>query len=163
MKRLFQISCFILLFLLITFNAHARLVKYELDLESKKIDKTGKPVDSITINGSIPGPVLEFTEGDYAVLKVNNKMDVDTSIHWHGLLVPPKMDGVPYVSFPPIKPHSSYLYHFPIRQAGTYWYHSHTRLQEQKGLYGAIVIHPKKKVIEADREEVVGVPIAYHR
>lgn len=152
----FYFRYFLLMALCIFTNpGFARIIQYKLDLESKTINKTGKAVESITVNNSIPGPTLEFTEGDYAVIKVNNKMDVDSSIHWHGLLVPPEMDGVPYVSFPPIKPHSFYLYHFPIRQAGTYWYHSHSGLQEQKGLYGAIVIHPKEKKIKADREEVV--------
>lgn len=155
MRRIhFKILLF-LAFLSVSAIGQARIVKYELDLESKKMNLTGKAVESITVNNSIPGPVLEFTVGDYAVIKVNNKMDVDSSIHWHGLLLPPEMDGVPYVSFPPIKPHSSYLYHFPIRQSGTYWYHSHTGLQEQKGLYGAIAIHPKNETIEADSDEVV--------
>jgi FtsP/CotA-like multicopper oxidase with cupredoxin domain len=94
----------------------------------------------MTINGGIPGPTLRFREGDIARIRVHNKMSVETSIHWHGLLVPPGMDGVPYVSFPPIKAGATFTYEFPIRQSGTYWYHSHTSLQEQSGVYGSIVI-----------------------
>ncbi|MBD3379413.1 MAG: multicopper oxidase domain-containing protein [Candidatus Omnitrophica bacterium] len=121
-------------------TAFAKTVEYELTLEARTVNITGRDARAMTINGGIPGPVLRFRKGDIARILVHNKMDVDTSIHWHGLLVPPDMDGVPYVTFPPIKAHSTFTYEFPIRQTGTYWYHSHTRLQEQKGVYGAFVI-----------------------
>lgn len=96
----------------------------------------------MTINGTIPGPTLRFQEGDTARIRVENRMDVETSIHWHGILVPPGMDGVPEISFPAIQPGATFTYQFPIRQSGTYWYHSHSHLQEQRGVYGAIVIQP---------------------
>jgi CopA family copper-resistance protein len=109
----------------------------------------------MTINGTIPGPTLRFREGDTARIHVHNKMKVDSSIHWHGILVPPGMDGVPYVSFPPIEPNTTFTYEFPIRQSGTYWYHSHTSLQEQSGVYGSIVIEPERSSIKSDRDYVV--------
>jgi len=122
----------------------AEIIEYDLTIARQTVNITGKERPAMTINGGIPGPVIEFTEGDYAVLRVHNKMDVPTSVHWHGLLVPPDMDGVPYVTYPPIAVNSTFVYKFPIRQAGTYWYHSHSGLQEQKGVYGQIVIHPRK-------------------
>lgn len=121
----------------------ATTVEYELTIGRQEIDITGRPTEGMTINGTIPGPVLRFTEGDQARIRVTNTMAADTSIHWHGLLVPPGMDGVPYVSFPPIKPGATFTYEFPIRQSGTYWYHSHSALQEQSGVYGGIVIEPR--------------------
>ncbi len=135
--------------------ARAVLVTCDLTLARRAVDITGKPAAGMTVNGSIPGPTLTFTEGDTARIRVHNTMDVDTSIHWHGLLVPPGMDGVPYVSFPPIAPGATFTYEFPIRQSGTYWYHSHTNLQEQSGVYGAIVIRPRGAVPDADRDFVV--------
>lgn len=122
----------------------AATVEYDLKIEEVMVNFTGRERPAMTINGGIPGPVIEFTEGDDAVLKVHNAMDVPTSVHWHGILVPPDMDGVPFITYPPIKPHSTFTYRFPIRQAGTYWYHSHSKLQEQSGVYGQIVIHPRR-------------------
>jgi len=136
----------------------AATVDYDLTIARQQVDITGRAAAAMTINGGIPGPVLRFTEGDLARIRVHNTMDVDTSIHWHGVLVPPGMDGVPLVSFPPIAPGTTFTYEFPIRQSGTYWYHSHTRLQEQQGVYGAIVIAPAKsqpQTVSADREAVV--------
>ncbi|MBX3039211.1 MAG: multicopper oxidase domain-containing protein [Bdellovibrionaceae bacterium] len=125
----------------------AKTVRYELVVEQKSMNLSGKKtVDfALTVNGSIPAPTLEFTEGDEAEILVINKFPKDeVSIHWHGLLLPPEMDGVAYVNTPPILPGQSHLFKFPIRQHGTYWYHSHTNVQEQKGVYGAFIIHPKK-------------------
>lgn len=129
--------------------------EYSLVIGYKTVKYTGHDVMAMTINGSVPGPVLRFREGDTARIHVQNKMDVETSIHWHGVLVPPGMDGVPFVSFPPIAPGATFTYEFPIRQSGTYWYHSHTGLQEQKGVYGSIVIEPVTHSIKADRDYVV--------
>ena len=106
----------------------------------------GRLKPAIAINGTIPAPTLNFMEGDTAVIYVHNKMKEETSIHWHGLLLPNVEDGVPYLTTPPIKPGTTYTFSFPIIQNGTYWYHSHTGLQEQVGLYGAIVIYPKNAV-----------------
>ncbi len=143
------------LVLLVPPPARAAVVTYDLTLSRQAIDITGKSAMGMTVNGGIPGPTLTFTEGDTARIRVHNNMDVDTSIHWHGLLVPPGMDGVPYVSFAPIAPGTTFTYAFPIRQSGTYWYHSHTNLQEQSGVYGAIVIHPRSAAPAADRDYVV--------
>ncbi len=129
--------------------------EYTLTIDTKELIIGGKKIQVITINDLFPGPVLRFTEGDVARIHVVNKLKEETSIHWHGILVPPNMDGVPFVSFPPIKPGTSFTYEFPIRQSGTYWYHSHSHLQEQSGLYGAIVIEPKEKKIKYDREYVI--------
>ncbi|MBU0480295.1 MAG: multicopper oxidase domain-containing protein [Proteobacteria bacterium] len=121
---------------------NAATVEYDLAIVEQEINFTGHPEMGMTLNGGIPGPTLRFTEGDLARIRVSNRMGVDSSIHWHGLLVPPGMDGVPLISFPPIRPGATFTYEFPIRQSGTYWYHSHTNLQEQRGVYGAIVIEP---------------------
>lgn len=139
----------------VVIQAHAALVEYELTIAHQTLNVTGTPVEAITVNGQLPAPTLFFTEGDVARIHVHNAMDVPTSVHWHGMLVPPNMDGVPYVSFPPIKPHTTFTYEFPIRQNGTYWYHSHTALQEQKGLYGSIVICAENEEPVADRDEVI--------
>ncbi len=116
-------------------SPQAATIEYELTIEQKEVNFTGKAVPAMTINGGIPGPTLTFKEGDLARIQVHNRMNVETSIHWHGLLVPPEMDGVPNISFPPIAANTTFTYEFPIRQSGTYWYHSHTNLQEQRGLW----------------------------
>jgi FtsP/CotA-like multicopper oxidase with cupredoxin domain len=144
---------FIILFTHI--QAQAGTVEYELSIAQQEVNITGKSTRGMTINGTIPGPTLRFQEGDVARIHVHNKMSVETSIHWHGVLVPPDMDGVPYVSFPPIEPGMTFTYEFPIRQSGTYWYHSHTSLQEQRGVYGSMVIEPRQKGIQTDRDYVV--------
>lgn len=133
----------------------ARTVEYHLTIAQQRLNITGQPAQAMTINGGIPGPVLRFTEGDTARIQVKNAMNVSTSVHWHGILLPPGQDGVPNISFPPIEPGATFTYTFPIRQSGTYWYHSHTNLQEQSGVYGAIVIEPRHARKMADREHVV--------
>ncbi|MFA5963798.1 MAG: copper resistance system multicopper oxidase [Sphingomonas sp.] len=111
---------------------------------------------AIGINGTVPAPLIRLREGQNVRLEVINDLDEDSSIHWHGLLVPPQFDGVPGVSFPGIRPRSSYLYEFPIRQNGTYWYHSHSGMQEQLGHYGPIVIDPADaEPVGFDREHVI--------
>ena len=133
----------------------AKTVTYDLTIAEQQVNFTGKPVPAMTINEGIPGPTLHFVEGDFARIKVHNQMTVETSIHWHGLLVPPGMDGVPLISFPPIAPGTTFTYEFPVRQNGTYWYHSHTSLQEQSGVYGSIVIQPQQQQLAVDRDYVV--------
>jgi CopA family copper-resistance protein len=135
--------------------AQAAIVEYDLVIAQQEVNITGKTVWAMTINGDIPGPTLRFKEGDIARIHVHNRMSVDTSIHWHGVLVPNEMDGVPYVTFPPIRPGAAFTYEFPIRQSGTYWYHSHTSLQEQGGIYGSIVIEPFQANFRLDRDYVV--------
>jgi len=129
--------------------------EYTLTLKQEKVNKAGKEVMGMTINGSIPGPTLEFTEGEYAVIYVKNEMDVETSIHWHGLLLPNFYDGVPYLTTPPIEPGHTLKYEFAIKQSGTYWYHGHTMLQEQVGVFGSFIIHPKKETLDYDKELVL--------
>ena len=129
--------------------------EYNLTIEKNKITLAGVTANGMTINGSIPGPTLEFNEGDLAIINVTNKMNEETSVHWHGLILPNFYDGVPYLTTPPIKPRTTFQYRIPINQSGTYWYHSHTMLQEQKGVYGSIVIQPKEKTLECDKDLVV--------
>ena len=100
---------------------------------------TGKSKHAIAINGSIPVPTLTFTEGDTAEMYVHNMLEEETSVHWHGVFLPNQVDGVPYLTQLPIKAHETFLYKFPVIQNGTYWYHSHTKLQEQSGMYGALI------------------------
>nr|WP_294988916.1 multicopper oxidase domain-containing protein [uncultured Sediminibacterium sp.] len=118
---------------------------YHLYVTDTVVNYTGKKANGVAINGSIPAPTLYFTEGDSVEIQVHNLMHMETSIHWHGLILPNEQDGVPYLTTAPIKAHSTHVFRFPIVQHGTYWYHSHTMLQEQSGMYGAIVIQPKEK------------------
>ncbi len=125
------------------------------------IDRTpfgfgGRRSVATTINGSVPGPLLRFREGERATIHVTNRLREDTSIHWHGLLVPNAMDGVPGVNFPGIHPGQTFVYDFPLRQYGTYWYHSHSGFQEQLGHYGPLIIDPSEpEPFQYDREYVV--------
>ena len=132
------------------------LVEYDLYIERTRLAVGGREGTAITINGTVPGPLLRFTEGDEAVIRVHNRLDEDTSMHWHGILLPPEMDGVPGVSFPGILAGQTFEYRFPILQNGTYWYHSHSGLQEQLGHYGPMVIHPAEAYPYAfDREYTI--------
>ena len=125
------------------------------------IANTSFPVDgklghAITMNGTIPGPLLRLKEGQNVRISVRNELDEDTSIHWHGVLLPFRMDGVPGISFPGIKPRSTFVYEFPIAQSGTYWYHSHSGLQEQVGHYGPLIFDPAEPdPVQYDREHVI--------
>ncbi|WP_288955454.1 multicopper oxidase domain-containing protein [uncultured Polaribacter sp.] len=137
-------------------NEEGRSIKeYNLTIEENEMTLAGVTVKGMTINGNIPGPTLEFNEGDLAIINVTNKMNEETSVHWHGLILPNFYDGVPYLTTPPIKPGTTFQYRIPINQSGTYWYHSHTMLQEQSGVYGSIIIHPKEKTLEYDKDLVV--------
>jgi CopA family copper-resistance protein len=116
----------------------------------------GRTGHAISINGTIPAPLIRLREGENVRLIVENHLDEDTSIHWHGLIVPFQMDGVPGVSFPGIRARSTFVYEFPLRQSGTYWYHSHSGLQEQVGHYGPMIIDPAgADPVEYDREHVI--------
>ncbi len=114
----------------------------DLVIERQKLRVDGKPADAITVNGSIPGPVIHMTEGKEVLIRVHNRMAESTSLHWHGMILPFTMDGVPGISYAGIAPGETFTYRFPVRQNGTYWYHSHTGLQEQLGHYGQLIIHP---------------------
>jgi len=121
-----------------------RIVVYQLYITDTTVNYTGRQRHAIAVNGRLPGPTLEFTEGDTAEIHVHNEMMMETSVHWHGLIVPNQYDGVSYLSAPPIRPMEEYVARFPLVQNGTYWYHSHTMLQEQVGLYGALIIHKRE-------------------
>jgi FtsP/CotA-like multicopper oxidase with cupredoxin domain len=145
---------------LLPWIASAEVKHFDLTIRNQPVNMSGKKEVnfSLTVNGGIPAPTLEFTEGDTAEIVVHNDLKnphEDVSLHWHGLLLPPLEDGVPFVNTPPIYPGESRTFRFPLRQSGTYWYHSHSMLQEQKGVYGAIVVHPKKQTIKADKDAVI--------
>jgi CopA family copper-resistance protein len=127
-----------------------------LEIARRKVDIAGGRASATLVNGTIPGPLLRFREGESVTLRVTNTMDETTSIHWHGLLVPFEMDGVPGVSFSGIAPRSTFTYQFKLRQSGTYWYHSHSGMQEQTGVYGPLIIDPTAPdPAPFDREHVV--------
>lgn len=125
--------------------AAQRVVHYDLYVTDTTVTFGGKEKSAIAINGSIPAPTLYFTEGDTAEIDVHNTLRTETSIHWHGLILPNEQDGVPYLTTAPIKAGTVHHYRFPVVQNGTYWYHSHTKLQEQSGMYGAFIIHKKEE------------------
>jgi CopA family copper-resistance protein len=130
--------------------------QFDLTIAETAVNFTGKPRLATTINGSIPAPVLRWREGDTITVRVTNRMAVPTSIHWHGIILPYQMDGVPGISYRGIAPGETFTYRFQVQQAGTYWYHSHTGFQEQTGMYGAIIIEPRGgEHIRADRDYVV--------
>ena len=129
---------------------------FDLGINYQKVNFTGRRRVATTINNGIPAPILRFKEGERVRLNVHNKLDIDSSIHWHGLILPTEMDGVPGLSFGGIKPDETFNYEFDVNQSGTYWYHSHSGFQEQTGMYGAIVIDPKEpEPFSYDREFVV--------
>jgi CopA family copper-resistance protein len=130
--------------------------EFDLRIGETPMNFTGSPRVAITVNGSVPAPTLRWKEGDTVTMRVANTLDEDASIHWHGILLPANMDGVPGLSFHGIRPGETYVYRFEVRQAGTYWYHSHSGFQEQRGLYGPLVIEPREpSPFKYDREHVV--------
>ncbi|MGP3658191.1 copper resistance system multicopper oxidase [Burkholderia gladioli] len=116
--------------------------EFDLAIARSSVEIGGRSRRATTVNGTLPGPVLRWREGDTVTLRVANRMDEASSIHWHGIVLPSNMDGVPGLSFDGIAPGSSYTYRFKVRQHGTYWYHSHSSLQEQTGVYGPLIIDP---------------------
>ena len=139
------------------FEPSGRVVEVDLEIAEQILSPAGTPVRALTINGTVPGPTLRFTEGDTARIHVHNRLkSEETSLHWHGLLVPNDQDGVPHLTTPPIAPGTTFTYEFPLRQSGTYWFHSHTGLQEQRGVLGSIVVEPRDGVLpKATREQVL--------
>lgn len=130
--------------------------EFNLTIAETPVNFTGAPRMATTINGSIPAPTLRWREGDTVTLRVTNRLRESTSIHWHGILLPYQMDGVPGISFQGIPPGETFVYRFEVKQTGTYWYHSHTGFQEQTGMYGAIIIESARgDSIQADRDYVV--------
>ncbi|MDU6158307.1 MULTISPECIES: copper resistance system multicopper oxidase [Acinetobacter] len=133
----------------------AAIKEYHLNINEQLVNVTGKPLKRITVNGKFTAPLLEFEEGDEAVIHVHNQLkNQDTSLHWHGLLLPGLMDGVPgFNGFKGIAPNGDFVYRFKVKQNGTYWYHAHSKGQEQDGLYGPLVIYPKGKIPVAAHEK----------
>ena len=130
--------------------------QFDLSIGSTPVNLTSRPAHAFTINGSLPGPILRWREGDTITLRVRNTLPSMTAIHWHGILLPANMDGVPGLSFHGIEPGGDYLYRFRVRQSGTYWYHSHSSLQEQAGVYGPLIIDPlEPEPFAFDRDYVV--------
>lgn len=121
-----------------------KVVRYDLYVSDTTVNFTGKSKRAIAVNGQIPMPTLSFTQGDTAEIHVHNKLKESTSLHWHGLILPNKEDGVPYLTQMPIKPGTTHVYRFPIVQNGTHWYHSHSGLQEQIGMYGSMILNKKQ-------------------
>ena len=138
-------------------SLQARAVsEFDLTIAKTPFSLGGKRGAATTVNGTIPGPLLRFKEGERAVIRVSNELKDTSSIHWHGLLVPPDMDGVPGLSFPGIASGSTFVYDFTLKQYGTYWYHSHSAFQEQTGIYGPLIIDPAEPDPNMyDREYVV--------
>ena len=140
-QKMLQIALLFLLF--IQSNIAQKVVRYDLYVQDTIVNFTGKSRRAIAVNGMIPMPTLTFTEGDTAEIYVHNKMKESTSLHWHGLWLPNTEDGVPYVTQMPIETNTTYLYRFPLIQNGTHWYHSHSGLQEQIGMYGSFIINKR--------------------
>ncbi len=141
-KKIIQVA----FFLIVTQPIFAQnTVRYDLYVRDTIVNFAGKSKRAIAVNGQIPMPTLTFTEGDTAEIYVHNELNENTSMHWHGLFLPNKEDGVPYLTQMPILPHTTHLYKFPIIQYGTHWYHSHSELQEQLGMYGAFIMNKKTK------------------
>ncbi len=130
--------------------------EFDLTIANTLVNVTGKERFATTINGSLPGPTLHWREGDTITLRVKNLLSEETSIHWHGIILPYQMDGAPKISFDGIAPGEAFTFRFKVQQSGTYWYHSHSEMQEQTGLYGAIVIDPATPdPVKADKDYVM--------
>lgn len=133
-----------------------RGTQFDLVVAESPVNFTGKAAVATTINGTLPAPTLRWKEGETVTIRVTNRLAVPTSIHWHGIILPFQMDGVPGISFNGIAPGETFTYRFKVQQSGTYWYHSHSGFQEQTGMFGAIIIDPAQgKDIAADREHVL--------
>ena len=130
--------------------------EFDLTIAETPVNFTGNPAMATTVNDSLPAPTLRWREGDTVTIRVTNRLDVSTSIHWHGIILPYQMDGVPGVSYNGIAPGETFVYRFTVGQSGTYWYHSHSGFQEQTGIYGTIIVEPAGgEGIRADRDYVV--------
>ncbi len=150
-----QISIVLVTLLFFASICSASVVEYNLTVDQTTVNFTGKDRKALAVNKQIPGPTLRFSIGDKAVIRVHNNLDEETSIHWHGILLPNQYDGVPYVTTMPILPGGDHVFTFDLKHSGTYWYHSHTNLQEQQGVYGSIVIHPEKDEVKVDHDIVL--------
>lgn len=131
--------------------------EFYLTIDKVHVNITGTPAVAKAVNSMVSGPTLRWREGDEIIINVTNNLNEDTSVHWHGIILPPDMDGVPGISFDGIPAGETFTYKFPVVQSGTYWYHSHSGFQEQSGVYGAIIIEPKEELLEYDREYVISL------
>jgi CopA family copper-resistance protein len=130
--------------------------EFRLDIRQEPVNFTGAPAVATAVNGSVPAPILRWREGDPVTLCVTNRLPMSNSIHWHGIILPAPMDGVPGISYAGIAPGETFTYRFDVRQSGTFWYHSHSGFQEQTGIYGPLVIEPRGGDPHgADRDYVV--------
>lgn len=140
----------------LTGNAGAPRREFDLAIRRQALNIDGRAARTVSVNGTVPGPLLRMREGDDVVLRVHNELDEDSSLHWHGILLPPEMDGVPGVSFPGIQPGATFEYRFRAQQNGTYWYHSHSGFQEQLGVYAPLIVDPAGvEPVPTDRELVI--------
>jgi CopA family copper-resistance protein len=157
MKKLFTLVTFLLAFTTVA----QKIVRYDLYVRDTLVNFAGKEKRAIAVNGQIPMPTLTFTEGDIAEIIVHNKLKEGTTLHWHGLMLPNQYDGVPYLNQMPIKPGETFTYRFPIIQNGTHWYHSHSGLQEQIGMYGSMILLKRKddKTFRKGIDDIPEVPI----
>ena len=135
--------------------AHAKVVEYDIDIDVKTVNFSGKNVTALTVGGGIPGPLIKAVIGDTLRITFHNKLDTPTSIHWHGILLPNAQDGVPYLTTKIIAAKTSFTYEYKVIHTGTYWYHSHTGLQEQQGVYGPIIFAPKTPKYKYDEDHIV--------
>jgi CopA family copper-resistance protein len=144
-KNIYKKVLPIVILLMVTINIFAqKVVRYDLYVKDTIVNFTGKEKRAIAVNGQIPMPTLTFTEGDTAEIHVHNKLKESTSLHWHGLFLPNKEDGVPFLTQMPIEPNTTHIYRFKIIQHGTHWYHSHSGLQEQIGMYGSLILKKRQ-------------------
>ena len=158
-KSNFWRGCLFVIFLWSTFSAQAqKVVRYDLYVQDTMVNFTGKEKRAIAVNGQIPMPDLHFTEGDTAEIWLHNQLKESTSLHWHGLFLPNKEDGVPYLTQMPVAPGTTHVYRFPLVQNGTHWYHSHSGLQEQIGMYGSFIIH-KREGDKTTRKGIDDLPV----
>ncbi|MGK7392892.1 MAG: multicopper oxidase family protein [Candidatus Cyclobacteriaceae bacterium M2_1C_046] len=162
-KIIFYQKLLVLCFVLLATNSifAQKVVRYDLVVTDTLVNFTGKEKHAIAVNGQIPMPTLYFTEGDTAEIHVHNRLKEGTSLHWHGLYLPNKEDGVPYLTQMPIEPNTSHIYRFPIIQNGTHWYHSHSGLQEQIGMYGSMILlkRPDDPTFRKGIDDLPAVPI----
>jgi CopA family copper-resistance protein len=137
-------------------NKELHGTEFDLTISEKRVNFTGKTRIATAINDAVPGPILRWKEGETVTLRVTNKLPVSSSIHWHGIILPNKMDGVPGLTFDGIAPNKTFTYRFKLQQSGSYWYHSHSAYQEQTGAHGAIIIDPKTpSSYRYDREHMI--------
>lgn len=156
-----RLSLLLLLFAASSTLMAQKVVRYDLYIKDTVVNYGGKEKRAIAVNGQIPMPTLNFTQGDTAEIVVHNRLKENTSLHWHGVFLPNKEDGIPYLTQQPIKPGTSHTYRFPVIQNGTHWYHSHSGMQEQIGMYGSFIMHKRAddKTFRKGIDDLPSVPV----